>query len=308
VSGADETDVSPHARDVRAEAAAATIRARVASRIADVMAARARVVAPQDGSSDEEAVHDYRVGLRRLRSALRALRTMWTKSALRPLEQALKELADATGDVRDEEVLEETLAKLKLGAEATHALATWKKGRARRLRGARGVAARKLAGPDLGGRLKDTLHAIEVALAAPPTRPTTMHRLAKRSVGALRDEVLDRAKKTEKTDVEGMHTLRIRIKRLRYGIELVFEGEKTAAALKAAAKLQKRLGELHDLDEAKVRVGRSWGLEKPIRHEIVERLAEQRHKVADKSVRDLDDAAPDLDREVDALIAAIDGR
>lgn len=310
-----EPEIAPHAFEQRADNAAAIIRARVASRIADVMAARARVVAPapltaspssDGGAHDEEAVHDYRVGLRRLRSALRALRGLWGKAALRPLEQALKELADATGDVRDEEVLEETLKGLDLGAEARAALEVWQRGRSRRLRGARGLAARKLEGPDLGARLQSTLHAIEVALAAPPTRPTTMHRLAKRSVGAMLDDVLARAKSTDRSDVDGMHALRIRIKRLRYGIELVFQGGDTAAALKHAARLQKRLGELHDLDEAKVRVSRSWGLEKSVRHDITHAIAHERAKVAKKAARDLEEAAPEVEREVETLIASLE--
>lgn len=289
------------------------MRARVTSRVADVMAARARVVEPSRGdreaaeAHDEEAVHDYRVGLRRLRSALRALRSMWTKTVLRPLEQVLKELADATGDVRDEEVLDETLRKLKLGDEASKALGVWRRGRSRRLRGARHLAARKLAGPELGGRLRDTLHGVEVTLSVAPTHPMTIHRLAKRSVGKMLDEVAKRALETPQGDVEGMHLLRIRIKRLRYGIELVFEGCHTAPALKAAAKLQKRLGELHDLDEAKVRIARSWGLDKQVRLEIGERLAEQRDKVAHKAARDLAEALPDLEKEVASLVASLDG-
>lgn len=307
---AEPGSVDPPA-DPLADHAAATLRARVASRVADVMAARARVVEPSggaDGAGDTEAVHDYRVGLRRLRSALRALRAMWTKRILRPLEQALKALADATGDVRDEEVLEETLAKLKLEGETSQALAVWRRGRSRRLLGARRVAARKLAGADLGGQLKQTLHAVEVVMATPPAHPLTLHRLAKRSVGDMLANVFKGAMETDKDDVEGMHALRICVKRLRYGIELVFEGGATSAALKAAAKLQKRLGELHDLDEAKVRIGRSWGLDKQVRCQIADRLADQRHKVANKAARDLDDAVPDLVEEVHALIASLDVR
>ena len=55
-----------------------------------------------------------------------------------------------------------------------------------------------------------------MALAAPPFKPTTLHRLAKRSVGAMLDDVLERAKSTDRSDVAGMHALRIRVKRLRY--------------------------------------------------------------------------------------------
>jgi len=296
----------PEPIDPRAERAAGTMRARVASRIAEVMSARGRVLEHAEGSTDDEAVHDYRVGLRRLRSALRALRPMWSKKALQPLEASLKALADATGDVRDEEVLAETLARVPLSEEASKHLATWRRGRSRRLHGARGLASRRLAGAELGGQLHATLHAIEIALAEPPPRPTTMHRLAKRSVVRSLEEVERRAVSTHRDDVEGMHTLRIRVKRLRYAIELVFEGGSTGVALKASAKLQKRLGEIHDLDEAKVRIGRSWGLERVVRHEIADRLSEQRHKLAGKAMRELLETMPVLAREVGALVASLD--
>ena len=54
------------------------------------------------------------------------------------------------------------------------------------------------------------------------------------------------------SDAAAMHTLRIRYKRLRYTAELFARllGERAAGLAKGAARMQKRLGELHDLDEA----------------------------------------------------------
>ncbi|HEY8020753.1 MAG TPA: CHAD domain-containing protein, partial [Thermoanaerobaculia bacterium] len=57
-----------------------------------------------DGDDDEEALHDFRVGLRRLRSAIRAYRGALAGSVPRKLERRLRRLADSTGSGRDTEV------------------------------------------------------------------------------------------------------------------------------------------------------------------------------------------------------------
>ncbi len=284
--------------------AAAIVRARMASRIADVMTARARVVAHQDATSDEEAVHDYRVGLRRLRSALRALRPMWSKDRLVPLEDELKALADATGDVRDEEVLQETLRRIEPTDAAKPVLDRWADGRARRLGGARAAAARKLAGAELGDRLSAVLHQTEATLGEAPARRMTLSKLRRKSMGKMLEEVVRRGAAADPADVEGMHTLRIRIKRLRYGIELFFADDApTAAALKAATRLQKRLGELHDVDEAQLRMARAWGLPAEVRAEVATRLSALRAEVARKAGRDVAACAPELEKELAHLLA-----
>lgn len=285
------------------DAAAAIVRARMASRVADVMTARARLLSHDGAAGDEEAVHDYRVGLRRLRSALRALRPMWGKARLVPLEGELKALADATGDVRDEEVLQETLQRVKLTPESKATLARWSQGRGRRLRGARAAAARKLAGAELGDRLSRTLHAIEATLGEVPRKPLTLHRLRERSIGRMLEDVVTRGAAVEASDVDAMHRLRIRIKRLRYAIELLFDGDApTEPALKAATKLQKRLGELHDVDEALLRMARAWGLPPEVRLQLAAGLSALRADVARKASRDVGAGVPELQQELTVLL------
>ena len=50
----------------------------------------------------EEAVHDFRVGLRRLRTALRAARRIYGKKRLREISEGLKRYGDVTSALRDE--------------------------------------------------------------------------------------------------------------------------------------------------------------------------------------------------------------
>ena len=117
------------------------------------------------------------------------------------------------------------------------------------------------------------------------------------------DEVTARARDTAPSDVEGMHKLRIRIKRLRYAIELLIgDDAPTEAALKAASKLQKRLGELHDVDEALARTGRSWGLPREVRASIASGLRALRIETERKAQRDLAAHVPQLERELGVLL------
>ena len=51
---------------------------------------------------------------------------------------------------------------------------------------------------------------------------------------------------------------------------------------KAGAKLQKRLGTLHDLDEAKLRMTRAYGLAKPSRDVVIQTIERERERVRKK--------------------------
>src|SRR6476469_6390304 len=66
----------------------------------DVLTARDRL----DDPSDDEALHDFRVALRRLRTWLRAFRPVLRDTLRGKLVRRLGEIADATGASRDLEV------------------------------------------------------------------------------------------------------------------------------------------------------------------------------------------------------------
>src|SRR4051794_38610615 len=79
--------------------------------VAEARAASLRVEAlePRSEAADPEAIHDFRVAIRRLRSVLRPVRPVYGRRRMRALAEGLKRVADATGTLRDEEVLRETL-------------------------------------------------------------------------------------------------------------------------------------------------------------------------------------------------------
>jgi CHAD domain-containing protein len=246
-----------------------------------------------EGASDPEAIHDFRVALRRLRTVLRPARALYGKRRLREIGDELRRFAQATGALRDEEVLRETLAGLDLPGPARARLDAWLVQRARQERTRRRLVRAVIAavdphdagGPTLGdalahlerrlGRRREDLGASVLAEAAVES--------ASSGVAAL---VGVRA-----SDVAGMHALRIRYKRLRYTAELFAPvlGERAAVLAKGAARMQKRLGELHDLDEALARVRRARSLSSPTRAAVSRALRGARARRSAVIARDLVD-------------------
>lgn len=242
-----------------------------------------------------EEVHDFRVALRRLRTVIRIVRDVFGRKRMRKIADGLKYFADATGALRDEEVLRETLTELDVPAKTRAILTLWMDRRRRQERVRRAGVVKLLRehgqAPGNGeeptsANLEKTLLQLEKYLArgAAEVSPVT---LAQRALGHVRADVRDRAGASP-SDGEAMHVLRIRFKRLRYTAELFAPVLAPAAlAARGAAKLQKRLGELHDLDQALLRVGRAWGLPPRHRATVLAALREARERVATRASEDL---------------------
>jgi CHAD domain-containing protein len=232
-----------------------TARPTAAELITAVLAASAaRMVdhiAPVVLDEDLEGVHQARVGIRRLRSDLRTARPLLDWKAVAPLRRELDWLMDELGEVRDLDVL---LVRLRAdirplaagdrGAADT-VLAQASEDRAaayERLRAA-------LRTPRCAALLEETAR---IATAPPfkgrdPGRRAVdvLPRLVRRPVRDLRRE----AKKQGKApDDDGLHRLRIGIKRVRYAAELAAPaaGRKARRAVKRLSKVQDVLGEHND--------------------------------------------------------------
>ena len=228
-----------------------------------VEAAADRVVS---GADDEEAVHDFRVALRRLRTILRASRGVYGKSRTAPLEAAAKRFGDATGALRDAEVLEDTLNAALLDNRAQKAAATWLTA-VRQSETALRADARALIA---GGALSELVTNTRSLMARPPKSDTTVRAYAEGCFDAVRAGVRELLPVRE-DDVERLHRLRIRFKRLRYTSEMLAQfmtlresagpkkkqreraqklAERYARAARNASRMQKELGLLHDADQA----------------------------------------------------------
>jgi CHAD domain-containing protein len=238
---------------------------------------------------DDEAVHDLRVAIRRMRTLLKMSRRLFGRWHTDVVREAFAQVMRATGDLRDEEVLQETLADASRAPE----LATWLEGRkAREARLRRTVIARIQRG-DLD-RARLLLKALLV-FPVDPERDLELARFARRTVERARRKV-ERRRDVDPSNVTGMHDLRIAYKELRYSIELLADALPidARALLEPATVFQKRLGELHDVDVAIEVVQNAKGLPAAARDETLAALAAMREKRVAKYLRELDPLGADL--------------
>ncbi|WP_437761937.1 CHAD domain-containing protein [Sorangium sp. So ce281] len=305
--------------------------------------ARRVVAASEQGESaepDAEAVHDFRVSLRRLRTLLKPARRIYGRRRLRPVAEGLREFARATGALRDEEVLRETLTALDLDEAARAAVAGWVAQRAGREREARthvvellrqdrpddagatqadppaGDAGATQADPPAGDagatqadapaagerpRLEHHLARLERLISRRKARKRGAEALARRAIGDALDDVRALAA-SDPGDGAAMHALRIRFKRLRYSAETFSPlfGERAERTAKSASRMQRRLGQLHDADEALAQMRRAEELAPDARAPVIEALVAERARLAHK-------ATEELAREIETLASLWSG-
>lgn len=224
----------------------------------EAAAARERFHEP----ADAEALHDFRVGLRRLRSTLKHFGPQLDDAVSRGDLRRVRDLARATGAARDAEVLIELLESWREGIPGDGAPGVeWMLAR---LRERRADAARDLrrevaadfakASRRLEARLGEFRSAVDPddPRGAPLAAAVVRERLAV-GVEELRahlEAVRDVA------DQEEAHEARIAAKRLRYLLEpFADEVEGLPRLIRSLKKLQDLLGEMHDAEVAWGEVG-----------------------------------------------------
>ena len=269
--------------------AAAFLGAKARAFDAALEAAIPRVLANQD----TEAVHDLRVALRRLRTLLKFARPVFGGFHADAVRGAFAAIQLASGDLRDEEALVETLDGLAI---AHGGIDAWRVRRGARDQRLRRSLTRRLRRGELD-RARALLHAL-LTLPVRPDRDVPLGKFARRVVRAAREAVEDR-RDTPPEDVVGLHDLRIAYKKLRYAVEIFAEVLPTdlAAMAEPAARFQKRLGDLHDIDVAKVSIARARGLPSAARGVVLASLdALRTRKLAKYTAEMAPVAATDIDR------------
>ncbi|HSG38783.1 MAG TPA: CHAD domain-containing protein [Thermoanaerobaculia bacterium] len=212
-------------------------------------AARPRLADP----SDSEALHDFRVALRRLRSCLRAYRSYLDESVPRKLARKLKKLAQATGPGRDTEVQIAWLRGRSAHLSSSHrAGQAWLVARLEgRMREAyedtREEIERDFDKIEEALRRRLSVYRTEIHLGSEAPQST----LAEATAGILRKQVeeleshLARIEDAE-DETEG-HEARISAKRVRYLLEPFVDAVPGAGpVVKRFKALQDLLGDLHD--------------------------------------------------------------
>jgi CHAD domain-containing protein len=206
-----------------------------------------------DDPEDSEALHDFRVALRRLRSCLRAYRDHLGDGVPKKLQKRLRRLADATTPGRDTEVQIEWLrGQGKDLAGAHHPGKSWLLGRLEEKKRAayeeiQREVAEEFAGVEADLRRALSVYRAEIDLGGKAPLPTLGEATAEiltRQVEDLADH-LDRIDGPD--DERQAHRARIAAKRLRYLIE-PWKGEVPGVeeVIHRMKDLQDLLGELHD--------------------------------------------------------------
>jgi CHAD domain-containing protein len=245
----------------------------------------------------EEPLHDFRVAIRRLRSALRAFRP-WLEEGVRPRhEKEMKKIARSTNEARDAEVQlawlatkRDALATARLRPGHELLVARFEE-RAQRAPDAARVAERfRRAAAKLERRLRTYERKVEAGADGGATFGGVFATLVRDQVSALSgrmDAIQDAL------DEEAVHRARIEGKRLRYLLEPLrgYRPADASEAIDRLKRLQDALGELHD---AHVLAGE-------LREALVEAAAEQARSLhaavyaygaSDAAIRDRARAGP----------------
>jgi triphosphatase len=201
---------------------------------------------------DPEYLHQARVALRRLRSALRVFAPAIPEGVLaRNLEQ-LKALGRLLGDARNFDVF--VLESLALADTGDHPgiLALRRRAQAMRRRADRAARA-AVAAPDYTIMVLQMTQSLSVLQARPETAPAAAARIslehfAASALSRQRSRVKKRGRDIAQLEFPDLHRLRIQIKRLRYASEffLPLAPEGAADALGSLTDLQTLLGRLND--------------------------------------------------------------
>lgn len=201
--------------------------------------------------TDAEFIHQMRVALRRLRSALRSFRPALPEGFEQAVLPPLRALARTLGQARDWDVLAEEIVAPACQAFAGDArLAALLAVVERARQPARAAVRQALALPEHAVSLLDFSARLHRD-AAPAGE--SLAAFAGRRLDRLRKKALALAAAAQLSDPASLHVLRIGVKRLRYAIEFfapLYRAGAVERALKTLTALQDALGALNDLSRA----------------------------------------------------------
>lgn len=206
-----------------------------------------------DDAGDAEALHDFRVAIRRLRSTVRAYAAHLEGGVGGKDRRRLRKLAHATGDARDGEVMIAWMEARRdhLSAEQVPGL-DWLLARLRKRQAKLDAGLREEVAHDFAReceRLAERLERYATRVSAGDPRE------APRMGGVVADLVAEHADALQSAlasvqsveEQDRLHEGRIDAKRLRYLLEpFADENDAARALVKQLKKLQDVLGEMHD--------------------------------------------------------------
>jgi CHAD domain-containing protein len=198
-----------------------------------------------DGES--EAIHQFRISVRRLRGLLELYQPLLQHDWFSHHREELRFLGHSVGTLRDTDVLQQNIsdAAVKLDDSCRDALAPLHAALAQHRRQQHEQAKALLRSPRYEELIR-SLPAAAFKVVASPRRRVTPPNLTEALVRPVQRAA---ARLTRHSDPAEFHRLRIRIKRLRYALEMLDEGrsEQAKSVVKKLKNIQEILGIQHDL-------------------------------------------------------------
>ena len=198
---------------------------------------------------DPEYVHQARIALRRLRSALYFYRPALPKGFSRTWKAPWRDLSRALGNVRNYDIcLNELLPLVEADFPAHRTLQALRQHWLSGQKAARSTLALYLENPAHARHVVDFMS----ALFNLPTSELTIRHLSERGI-EQQQMAIDEKMQTPLESAEARHELRLHLKRLRYsleGLSPLFGTQSLNAFYKALTPMLDRLGHLNDLATA----------------------------------------------------------
>lgn len=208
-------------------------------------------------TSDPEFIHQMRVALRRLRSAMRLFRPALPPDLSATLTPRLRNLANALGRARDWDVtIDEVLLPAQKALAGDAGVAALLEVAQSQREAARRGARQAIASAEYGRLLLDfvaQLHDVQLHDVQPAPGDmlqTDLPRFARKRLRKLRLRVAELADAATTLEVPSLHALRVGIKRLRYALEFfapLYPAKQVKAEVGQLAGLQTTLGFINDL-------------------------------------------------------------
>ncbi len=204
---------------------------------------------------DPEFLHDFRVAIRRTRSAMGQIKDVFPAAAVRRFRREFDWLGERTGPARDMDVylLKIPLYRTALHAEATDDLDPLVRFLRKKKRIVHGHLVRSLTSKRFFRLADDWMRFLEVPAGAGPEPCGAQRRardLASERIRKIHRKILKRGRKLDrKTSPEALHRLRIDCKKLRYLMTFfhsLFPPDLLVPLVKEVKKLQDTLGEVND--------------------------------------------------------------
>lgn len=234
--------------------------------------------------SDPEAVHNFRVFVRRLRSFLQTLGPLYPKVYIKSLQQELKKIANTTSQLRDLEVMLGILQSLTISEQNQAEFQKWMISIETQEGMERNLIKDKLKDPSFLFPLEQ----LKALLLLPVSEKDNIwvEDFSRSLLSKKKQTWLDRKRKIDRylEDEIWLHDLRIESKKMRYTIEfysqfLPLDFQNTG---KAAKKMQSTLGDVHDCDFILFRMNHDLTLSDKLKNEVREKILQNRQSYINK--------------------------